>query len=100
MEVKEFIIEQTGGYVYVAWGQFNNGNYFAISSDILLIYDEDERKVMDAEDYDGYTWQQQHTIASYSYDTKEFAEVLNQLWVKCTYSDKYGYDLFSSIEEE
>lgn len=100
MIVKDFIIEQTGGYVYVAWGSFTNGTYFSISSDILLVYDKDERDVIDNEDYDLYEWEQEHLINSYSFETAEFKDVLNQVYNKSTETDKMMYDLFSSIEGE
>lgn len=100
MKVKDFVIEQTGGYVYVAWGSFEDGTYFSISNDILVVYDEDEYKAMDNEDYDGYEWENEHTINSYSYQLDEFKNVLKQIYDKCEDSNKSLYDLFHSIEEE
>ena len=95
LKVKDCVIENTGGYVYVAWGSFENGTYFAISDDILLIYDEDEYKAMDNEDYDGYEWENEHLIDSYSYLLDEFKYVLKQVYEK---SD-FDCSLFNSLEE-
>ncbi len=100
MNVKEFKIENTGGNIYVAWGSFEDGNYFAMGSEILLVYDEDEYIAMDREDYDGYTWQQQHCIDSYNYDSKEYDEVLMQIYNKCNDSYKYMYDLFMELNKK
>ena len=98
MKVKDFEIEQTGGYVYVAWGSFENNTYFSISSDILVIYDEDEYKLMYNDDFDAYTWEQEHIIESYSYECEEFKDVLEQLWERYPSSSKFFYDLFQSID--
>lgn len=100
MKVKNFIIENTGGNVYVSWGSFKDGTYFAISSDILLIYDEDEYEEMNKSDYDGYAWEQQHCINSYNYDNKKYKEVLKQIYNKCNDSYKNMYDLFSDLIKE
>lgn len=99
MIVKDFKIENTGGNIYVAWGSFENGTYFAMGSEILLVYDEDEYEAMDKDDYDGYTWQQLHCIDNYNYDSKEYEDVLMQIYNKCDDSYKYMYDLFSNIKE-
>lgn len=104
--VEDFKIENTGGNIYIAWGSFTNGTYFAIGEDLLLIYDEDEYKAMSNENYDGYTWEQEHIIESFanckevkeSYDI--FMYVLKQVWDKCTFIDKSFLDLFSEIEGE
>lgn len=97
MKVKEFNIENTGGNVYVCWGEFEEGNFFAISDEILLIYDEDEYIAMDNEDYDGYTWQTQHTIDSYNYDCEEYLDVLKQIYDK---TPNKSLGLFFNIENE
>ena len=97
MKVKDFRIENTGGHIYVAWGEFEDGNYFAIGSDLLLIYDEDEYAAMEEEGYDGYEWENQHTINSYSYGYGEFMNVLKQIYDK---TDMHDIDLFESIEDE
>lgn len=99
-EVKDFVIEQTGGYVYVAWGSFTNKTYFCIGSDIVLIYDKDEYKAMDKENYDGYEWEQKHTIESYSYDSKEYKYILKQIYNKYENKAKDMMDLFHYIDEE
>lgn len=102
MKVKDFVIEQTGGYVYVAWGSFEDGTYFSISSDALFVYDADEYAAMDDDNFDGYTWEQQHIIKEYDNDyiNKEYIDVLIQIWNKCSYADKYSYDLFWSIDKK
>lgn len=98
--VQDCVVEQTGGYVYVAWGSFLNKElYFAISSEILIIYDADEYKAMEKENYDGYEWEQKHEVESFSYLTDTFKDVLEQVYLKCDYKDKDLYDLFGSIGE-
>lgn len=99
LKVKNCVVENTGGGIYVAWGSFEDGRYFAIGDEILLIYDEDEYKAMDNEDYDGYTWQNEHIIDSYSYELDEFKYVLKQVYDLCDYSMKDCLDLFSGMEE-
>lgn len=99
MKVKDFVVEQTGGYVYVAWGSFEDGTYFAISCDCLLVYDEDEYKAMDNEDFDGYEWENEHTINSYSYQEDEYKNVLRQVFDKYEDNNKAFYDLFRGIDE-
>ena len=103
LQVKDFQIENTGGGIHVAWGSFTNGTYFSIGSEALFIYDEDEYKAMDNDNYDGYTWEQKHLIKEYgNYEgiNEEYLNVLNQIWDKCTDSFKYQLDLFESIEKE
>lgn len=100
MKVKDFVIENTGGGIYVAWGSFEDGTYFAIGSEDMFIYDEDEYAAMNESNYDGYGWELQHTIKSYpNYDglNKEYLDVLQQLFDKTTDSYKYTIDLFGSV---
>lgn len=100
LKVKDFIIEQTGGHIYVAWGSFENGTYFAIGSDSLFIYDEDEYKAMDNDNYDGYEWEQKHFLGEYgNYEglNNEYLYVLKQVYNKCKDKDKDCYDMFYSI---
>lgn len=99
MKVKDFVIEQTGGYVYVAWGSFEDGTYFSISSDALFVYDADEYVAMDDDNYDGYTWEQQHIINSYDYTSNEYYYVLIQLWDK-TKENERMIDLFYVIRKQ
>lgn len=97
MKVKDFIIEYTGGGIHIAYGSFEDGTYFAIGSEALLIYDEDEYAAMEDENYDGYTWEQQHLINSYEYTNKNHSNVLQQLFDRTTDSCKYTIDLFGSV---
>lgn len=94
MKVKEFKIENTGGNIYVAWGSFEDGTYFAIGNDILNIYDEDEYKAMYNDDYDGYEWQMKHTINGYVYEQDEYKNIIKQIYNKYENPNKDFYDLF------
>lgn len=100
MEVKDYIIEYTGGNIYVAWGSFKDGRYFSIGSDMLFVYDEDEYVAMNDEEYDGYTWEQQHCLASYDYTASEYKNVLSQIFETYKSSEKYRMDLFDAINNE
>lgn len=98
-KVKDFIIENTGGSVYVAWGGFEDGTFFAISSDLILIYDEDEYKAMDTDEYkDGYEWQLKHIIDSYSFEMDEYKDIQRQIYNRCTAGEKM-VDIFWDIDE-
>ena len=102
MKVKDFIIEYTGGGIYIAWGSFENGNYFAIGNDLLNIYDEDEFVAMDSSEYqkDSYAWQLKHTIDSCSNDNKMHLDVLKQIYDKCSDKDKINFhSLFIDFED-
>lgn len=98
MNVKRFEIENTGGNIYVAWGEFEDGTFFAIGDDILMVYDEDEYAAMDSDDYDGYTWQQSHTIKSFVGDANNetYMNVLKQIYNQ---TQNHYIDLFKHIEE-
>lgn len=98
--VKDFVIENTGGNVYVAWGSFKNGFYFALSSDIVIIYDMDEYKAMETEEYgDGYEWEQKHEVESFSFEEAEYIYIQLQVYDKCTTGEKM-VDIFYGIEDE
>lgn len=102
MIVKDFVIENTGGGIYVAWGSFEDGNYFAIGDELLCIYDEDEYRAMDSVEYqnDSYTWQLKHTIDSFGYDDKMYLDVLKQIYDKCSDKEKsYFHSLFIDFDE-
>lgn len=102
MIVKDFVIENTGGGIYVAWGSFENGNYFAIGDELLMIYDEDEFVAMDSSEYqkDSYTWQLKHTIDSCSNDDKMYLDVLKQIYDRCSEKDKINFhSLFIDFED-
>lgn len=100
MKVRDFIIENTGGNVYVAWGSFEEGNFFAISSDLVIIYDADEYKAMETDEYeDGYEWEQRHMVDSYSYEMPEYKDIQRQIYDRCTIGEKM-VDIFSDIDDE
>ena len=97
-KVKDFTIENTGGNVYVAWGEFLDGTFFAISSDLVMIYDANEYTAMNEDGYDGYTWENEHTIESYSYETDEYKDIQRQIYDRCTTGEKM-VDIFCDIDE-
>jgi len=99
--VKDFVIENTGGNVYVAWGSFENGFYFAISSDLVMIYDMDEYKAMETEEYqeDSYKWELKHVVESYSYEMPQYKYIQLQIYNRCSNYEKM-VDIFSDIEDE
>lgn len=79
MKVKNSLIENTGGNVFVGYGQFENGKYFAISDDILIISDKDIYKAHYDDNIDDYEWEQENLIDRYSFDTEEHTSVLKQV---------------------
>jgi len=97
MKVKSFIIENSGGNIFVAWGEFDNGTYFSIGSDLLMVFDENEYMAMESDDFDGYTWEENHTINSYSYTCEEYLDVLKQLYKRTSI---HSIDLFNEIEKD
>lgn len=104
-KVKEFKIEQTGGYVYVAWGSFTNETYFSIGSDGLMVYDEDEYIMLAKQDedetFDLYTWEQAHLIDMYDFTTDTYKAVIKQIYDKLSNTEKLNlaWSCFNEIEE-
>lgn len=95
LKVDNFIIENTGGSVYVAYGRFTNGLYFSIGCDLICVYDEDEYKAMDDDNYweDPYEWEMSH-IVELNITESQHKEILKQIYDKyeCSYKDEL--DLF------
>lgn len=98
-KVEDFIIENTGGNVNVAWGSLEDGRYFALGCEVLNIYDKDEYEAMNEEDYDGgYEWQLKHTLESYSFEMDEYKEIQKQLYERCSEYEK-RCDIFYEYED-
>ena len=90
MNVKDFDIEYTGGGVYVAYGCLENGLGFSIGADLLCLYDEDERPILDDDTVDLCEWEEKHQI----YKEDNFDKILKQIYEKCMDNDKDEMDLF------
>lgn len=90
LTVKEFDIDNTGGNVYVAWGSFEEYPlFFTASSDGIAIYDADEREAMKSDDYDGYEWENAHSISGASYtlgspNSTLYKSVITQMYDRYT----------------
>lgn len=79
-KVKTYIVENTGGYTMVAMGQLANGKYFALSDELLGIYDEDYHQAYLDELTVGETdWEEEHLIDFYDYESAEYKIVKNQI---------------------
>ena len=62
----------------MAMGQFTDGKYFGMSSEILCIFDDDYHKAWE-NDLVTEEWEQEHFIDSYDYDMEEFEIVREQI---------------------
>lgn len=82
LKVETCIVEQTGGYVYVGYGRLANGTYYAISSDLVSLYDEDiyayEYDENGRNDVDSYNWEMDHMVGGYDYNDPEYKVILKQ----------------------
>lgn len=78
LKVAEYTTEDTGGHVIVAMGKLTNGSYFGLSSDCLVLFDEDYHQAyLDDKIADG--WEDEHYTTYYRYDSEEYKEVANQI---------------------
>ena len=94
LKVENFVIEYTGGGVYVAYGKFTNNLYFSIGCDCIFIYDEDEHKEIENNNYDLYEWEQEHLIKDIVVNEKQHRNILKQIYKMCKDKYKDEMDLF------
>lgn len=96
LKVENFVIEYTGGGVYIAYGKFTNNLYFSIGCDIICIYDEDEYKAMEDDKYwnDPYEWEQKHFVKDIVINEKIHRNILKQIYKMCKDKYKDEMDLF------
>lgn len=66
-KIETIDVENTGGYVMVGYGKLSDGRYFAISTDLIILYNNDPRE---NEDEQG--------VEFYNFDTPEYAEFAKQ----------------------
>lgn len=96
----EFTIEDTGGHVLVAFGKLTSGNYYALSDDVLAIYDDDyyKKAYLDdsVDDYDFYT---RHLLKEYDFNSKEYKQMLSRIYENCDENSKQ-LPLFSVLNKE
>ena len=80
LKVKNYNIENTGGNTLVIMGQLENGNYFGLGDEWLVIFDANYHQAY----LDGLTggetdWEEEHTIDSYYMDEDEFKIIKDQI---------------------
>lgn len=77
-KVKQYNKENTGGNTIVAMGQFEDGTYFGLGDETLILFDEDYHEAyLTLEDTSD--WQEEHKIKYYDYYDEEYNLVANQI---------------------
>ena len=96
LKVKNYVAENTGGNTIVYMGQFEDGNYFRLGDENLVIFDDDYHQAYLDELTAGETdWEEVHMIDSYYYDSDEYKQVYNQIHSKGLNES----DIFNAREE-
>lgn len=102
--VDECDVEYTGGGITVAYGTFTEKPYcFSIGSDMLFVYDADERELFYDDDADWAEWEDEHNVLGDNFgftdDSPVFQSVLKQVYDKCTDPSKDDLDIFYGNKE-
>lgn len=83
VKVETCTTEETGGNVYVSYGKLSDNTYFAISTDLLMVFDQDRLKasyIIDSKyDGDSSKWESEHLIKSFDYSTPEYKCIAKQI---------------------
>lgn len=79
-KVINYKTENTGGNTMVTMGKLNNGQYFGINDEALVIYDEDYHQAY----LDGLTagetnWEMDHQVDVFYPEDEIYQDVLNQI---------------------
>lgn len=79
LKVKTIKTYDTGGHTMVECGQLEDGNYFVINEETLVITDADYEEAFDQPDVDMGQWFKEHEINTYDADfDEEYKIVANQ----------------------
>lgn len=83
VKVETCTTEETGGNVYVSYGKLSDNTYFAISTDLLMVFDQDRLKasyIIDSKyDGDSSKWESEHLVKSFDYSTPEYKCIAKQI---------------------
>lgn len=78
--IKSYTVENTGGGTLVAMGTLENGKYFGLSNENLVIFDENYHLAyLDMDSDDLTDWEEEHAVEFYNEEEDEYYAVANQI---------------------
>ena len=72
-------VENTGGGTLIEFGRFENGLYYGLNEETLVIYNDDYHQAyLNQDEEDFYQWQEDHIINAFDPDDMEYSIVAGQ----------------------